>query len=61
MLENSFSYIPVYMKKCDTEKEEWYVISDYDIVDYLKLATSRNKRKELLSRTLEQAIVGHKT
>ena len=59
MLENSFSYIPVYMKKFGTEKEDWYVISDYDIVDYLKLATCRNKRKELLSRTLEQAIVCH--
>ena len=59
MLENSFSYIPVYMKEFGTDEKTWYVISDYDIVDYLKPATGGENRKKRLSKTLQQAIISH--
>lgn len=50
MLENSFSYIPVYMK------EAWHTIADYDIACYLRPANTTACRKKLLSTPLECAI-----
>ena len=56
MLENSFSYIPVYMKENGGENGTWYIVSDYGIANYLRPAATENCRKELLSRKLEDAV-----
>ena len=55
MLENSFSYIPVYMKSGEEEKS-WRIVSDYAIAKYLRLATGTPCRKKLLSTSLECAV-----
>ena len=71
MLENSFSYIPVYMKrpgslspwprfahmkKGDDKREAWYIVADYHIEKYLRSAASGNCRKELLAKPIKDAI-----
>ena len=58
MLENSFSYIPVHMKKSGEDKEDWYIISDYGITTYLRSATEKSCRRKLLSQSLECADKG---
>ena len=56
MLENSFSYIPVYMKKGDDKREAWYIIADYHIEKYLRPADSNSCRKRLLAKPIKDAI-----
>ena len=71
MLENSFSYIPVYMrrpgspspwprfahmKKGDDEREAWYIVADYHIEKYLRSAANGNCRKKLLAKPIKDAI-----
>ena len=53
MLENSFSYIPVWMKKNGDEKERWYLIADYHIAKYLLPANGA--RNKLLAQPIEEA------
>ena len=45
MLANSFSYIPVYMKKKDTEEKVWHIIAAYHITEYLRSADSDGREK----------------
>ena len=54
MLENSFSYIPVYMrkKKC-AEERSWHIIADYHIATYLQFSGCH---KKLLAKSIEEAI-----
>lgn len=56
MLENSFSYIPVYMEKEDTKEEAWHIIADYHIATYLQSAANRNCYKERLAQPIKDAI-----
>ena len=56
MLENSFSYIPVHMEKPGKNKKKWFLISDYAIAEYLRIATQKDDREKLLSRTLKSAV-----
>ena len=56
MLENSFSYIPVYMNKKNTEEKAWHIIADYHIATYLRSANSDSHRKELLTQSIKEAI-----
>ena len=54
MLENSFSYIPVYMKKKKCAEEgSWHIIADYHIVAYLQFSGCH---KKLLAQSIEEAI-----
>lgn len=55
MLANSFSYIPVYMKKKAIEEKAWHIIADYHIAEYLRLADS-DERKKRLAKSIEKAI-----
>ena len=57
MLENSFSYIPVYMKrkKCAGEKS-WHIIADYHIATYLQSAAGSGCHKKLLAKPIKDAI-----
>ena len=57
MLENSFSYIPVYMKKkkC-TEEGSWHIIADYHIATYLQSVTGNGCHKKLLAKPIKDAI-----
>ncbi len=55
MLENSFSYIPVYMKKKETEEKAWHIIADYHIAEYLRSAKG-DFRGKLLAKSIEKAI-----
>ncbi len=48
MLENSFSYLPVFIS------DKWRLISDMDIALYLKFV-SNNSRKERLVKTIQEA------
>ena len=56
MLENSFSYIPVYMEKKDAKKKAWHIIADYHIAMYLQSATNSDCRKERLAKPIKDAI-----
>ena len=60
MLENSFSYIPVYMEKKDAEEKAWYIIADYHIAMYLQSATNSDCRGKLLAKSIEDAIGSNK-
>ena len=54
MLENSFSYIPVYMKKKKCAEEgSWHIVADYHIATYLQFSGCR---KKLLAKSIEEAI-----
>lgn len=56
MLANSFSYIPVYVKKKEApEKKAWHIIADYHIAEYLQSADSDGRGK-LLAQSIEKAI-----
>ena len=55
MLANSFSYIPVYMNKKNTEEKAWHIIADYHIAEYLQSADSDGRGK-LLAKSIEKAI-----
>ena len=55
MLANSFSYIPVYMNKKNTEEKAWHIIADYHIAEYLQSADS-DSRGKLLAKSIEKAI-----
>ena len=55
MLANSFSYIPVYMKKKETKEKAWHIIADYHIAEYLRSAGSDGRGK-LLAKSIEKAI-----
>lgn len=48
MLANSFSYLPFF----DEDKEEWFLISDYQLAKYLRSETEK-KRKNKLSELLK--------
>ena len=72
MLENSFSYIPVYMKrpsspapwprfaymkKGDDKRQAWYIIADYHIEKYLRPAKGNSRmERELLAKPIKDAI-----
>ena len=56
MLENSFSYIPVCMKKKCAEEKVWHIIADYHIAAYLRLADGDGCRKKLLAKSIKDAI-----
>ena len=53
MLENSFSYIPVWMRKNGDKKERWHLIADYHIAKYLLPANGT--RNKLLAQPIEEA------
>ena len=55
MLKNSFSYIPVYMNKKNTEEKAWHLIADYHIATYLRSANGDSHRK-LLTQSIKEAI-----
>ena len=60
MLANSFSYIPVYMKKKETKEKAWHIIADYHIAEYLRSAGSDGRGK-LLAKSIEKAIADEMT
>ena len=57
MLANSFTYIPVYLKRKDTEREEstWHIITDCDVAMYLQPFNS-DCRAQRLARSIKDAI-----
>jgi hypothetical protein len=53
LLLNSFSYLPIYI---ETDKESgWQLIADYAVAQYLRSASSKNKRKERLAEPIGEA------
>ncbi len=54
MLANSFSYLPFY----DDDKQEWYLISDYQLAKYLRSANSSTQRKKKLQELLKDVWNG---
>ncbi len=57
MLANSFTYIPVYLKRGDAEREEaaWYIITDCDVAMYLQPFNS-DCRARRLTKSIKDAI-----
>jgi len=54
MLANSFSCLPVSVR--NRRGQKWYIVSDKDVVAYLRSATTQKERKARLAKQLKEAV-----